>query len=69
MSSNFVPQALRKAIAETFYGDMAVKDKEVFVSDGSQCDISRLQVFKYSLFNIDSYFLVEVILFLVLISQ
>ncbi|KAA8545583.1 hypothetical protein F0562_020367 [Nyssa sinensis] len=35
---------LRKAIAETFYGDLAIKDTEVFVSDGSQCDISRLQL-------------------------
>ncbi|KAK3010744.1 hypothetical protein RJ639_011297 [Escallonia herrerae] len=37
-------KALRKAIAETFYGDLEVKDMEVFVSDGSQCDISRLQL-------------------------
>lgn len=33
---------LRKAIAETCYKDVLVKDKEVFVSDGSQCDIARL---------------------------
>ncbi|KAK9286759.1 hypothetical protein L1049_015163 [Liquidambar formosana] len=37
-------KALRKAIAETFYKDLPVKDTEVFVSDGSQCDISRLQL-------------------------
>ncbi|XVF01607.1 hypothetical protein REPUB_Repub04eG0103100 [Reevesia pubescens] len=37
-------QALRKAIAETFYKDVVIKDTEVFVSDGSQCDISRLQL-------------------------
>ncbi|XVF44725.1 hypothetical protein PTKIN_Ptkin02bG0147200 [Pterospermum kingtungense] len=37
-------QALRKAIAETFYKDVGMKDTEVFVSDGSQCDISRLQL-------------------------
>ncbi|OMO68159.1 Aminotransferase, class I/classII [Corchorus capsularis] len=37
-------QALRKAIAETFYKDVLIKDTEVFVSDGSQCDISRLQL-------------------------
>ncbi|XP_028076291.1 aminotransferase ALD1, chloroplastic-like isoform X1 [Camellia sinensis] len=37
-------KALRKAIAQTFYGDLAVRDTEVFVSDGSQCDISRLQL-------------------------
>lgn len=41
-------KALRKAIAETLYKDAYVKDTEVFVSDGSQCDISRLQVFKSS---------------------
>lgn len=32
------------AIAETFYRNMGVKDREIFVSDGAQCDISRLQV-------------------------
>ncbi|XVE93094.1 hypothetical protein REPUB_Repub01dG0160400 [Reevesia pubescens] len=37
-------QALRKAITETFYKDVFIKDTEVFVSDGSQCDISRLQL-------------------------
>lgn len=37
-------QDLRKAIAESFYKDLGVKDIEVFVSDGAQCDISRLQV-------------------------
>ena len=37
-------QALRKAIAETFYKDVLVKGTEVFVTDGSQCDITRLQV-------------------------
>ncbi|KAG7980933.1 hypothetical protein I3843_05G207600 [Carya illinoinensis] len=36
--------ALRKAIAETFYRDVGVKADEVFVSDGAQCDISRLQM-------------------------
>ncbi|KAK4438211.1 Aminotransferase ALD1, chloroplastic [Sesamum alatum] len=35
---------LRKQISETFYRDMGVKDTEVFVSDGAQCDISRLQL-------------------------
>ncbi|KAL7199869.1 hypothetical protein ACSBR2_022054 [Camellia fascicularis] len=35
---------LRKEIVKTFYGDLPVKDTEVFVSDGSQCDISRLQL-------------------------
>ncbi|XP_051145317.1 aminotransferase ALD1, chloroplastic isoform X2 [Andrographis paniculata] len=35
---------LRKAIAETFYKDMGIQDTEVFVSDGAQCDISRLQL-------------------------
>ncbi|XP_034702374.1 aminotransferase ALD1, chloroplastic-like [Vitis riparia] len=37
-------KALRKAIAETLYGDLPIKDTEIFVSDGSQCDISRLQL-------------------------
>ncbi|KAK6121472.1 hypothetical protein DH2020_044788 [Rehmannia glutinosa] len=36
---------LRKAIAETFYKDMGIQDTEVFVSDGAQCDISRLQAY------------------------
>lgn len=34
---------LREAIAKTFYPDMVNAD-EVFVSDGSKCDIARLQV-------------------------
>ncbi|XP_059434738.1 aminotransferase ALD1, chloroplastic-like [Corylus avellana] len=36
--------ALRRAIAETFYRDLGVKGNEIFVSDGAQCDISRLQM-------------------------
>ncbi|XP_060673678.1 aminotransferase ALD1, chloroplastic [Ziziphus jujuba] len=35
---------LRMAIAETLYGNMDVKSHEIFVSDGAQCDISRLQM-------------------------
>nr|GMC85577.1 aminotransferase ALD1, chloroplastic-like isoform X1 [Ipomoea batatas] len=35
---------LRKALAETFYKDMGVKDTEVFVSDGAQADITRIQL-------------------------
>ncbi|KAL3538617.1 hypothetical protein ACH5RR_001983 [Cinchona calisaya] len=35
---------LRKAIAETLYKDLAIKDTEVFISDGSQSEISRLQL-------------------------
>ncbi|XP_047336653.1 probable LL-diaminopimelate aminotransferase, chloroplastic isoform X2 [Impatiens glandulifera] len=35
---------LRKAIAQKFYGHLGVTDREVFISDGSQCDISRLQM-------------------------
>lgn len=38
-------QALRKEIADTIYKDLGIKPSEVFVSDGAQCDISRLQVF------------------------
>lgn len=37
-------QELRRAIAEKFYRDMGIKSEEIFVSDGAQCDISRLQV-------------------------
>ncbi|KAF8411525.1 hypothetical protein HHK36_004077 [Tetracentron sinense] len=37
-------EALRKAIVEMFYRDVGVKDTEVFVSDGAQSDISRLQL-------------------------
>ncbi|KAF5733172.1 LL-diaminopimelate aminotransferase [Tripterygium wilfordii] len=36
--------ALREAIAETLYKHVGVKYTEVFVSDGSQCDITRLQL-------------------------
>ena len=49
-------QELRKAVADTFYGDVTVKDTEVFISDGSQCDISRLQVVKFSDFNQSIHF-------------
>lgn len=35
---------LRMAIAETFYQDMQVQENEIFVSDGAQCDISRVQM-------------------------
>lgn len=42
--SFFFYQALRKAIADTFYGHLRVKSTEVFISDGAQSDISRLQV-------------------------
>ncbi|XP_024027966.1 aminotransferase ALD1, chloroplastic [Morus notabilis] len=37
-------KALRKAIAEVFYKNELVKDTEVFISDGAQCDITRLQL-------------------------
>ncbi|XP_058084827.1 probable LL-diaminopimelate aminotransferase, chloroplastic [Magnolia sinica] len=37
-------KALRNAIAETFYKDLGVKGTEIFVSDGAQCDIARLQM-------------------------
>ncbi|KAJ6989841.1 aminotransferase ALD1 [Populus alba x Populus x berolinensis] len=37
-------KALRKTIAETFYKDVQIKETEVFVSDGAQCDIIRLQL-------------------------
>ncbi|TKY56226.1 Aminotransferase ALD1 [Spatholobus suberectus] len=35
---------LKRAIAETFYQDMQVTENEIFVSDGAQCDISRVQM-------------------------
>ncbi|XP_057522798.1 aminotransferase ALD1, chloroplastic-like [Amaranthus tricolor] len=35
---------LRKAIAEKFYRNTSISEDEVFVSDGAQCDISRLQM-------------------------
>ena len=38
-------QAMRTAIAETFYKNMDISSDEIFVSDGAQCDISRLQVY------------------------
>ncbi|XP_077214096.1 putative LL-diaminopimelate aminotransferase, chloroplastic [Tasmannia lanceolata] len=37
-------QALRKAISETIYRDLGIKDTEIFVSDGAQSDIARLQM-------------------------
>ncbi|XP_054792948.1 LL-diaminopimelate aminotransferase, chloroplastic-like [Prosopis cineraria] len=35
---------LRRAIASTFYTDLGIEEDDIFVSDGSKCDISRLQV-------------------------
>ncbi|CAI9103986.1 OLC1v1002588C1 [Oldenlandia corymbosa var. corymbosa] len=37
-------QELRKAVAATMYKDLPVKDTEIFISDGSQSEISRLQL-------------------------
>mmetsp|Transcript_39560 Transcript_39560/g.64158 ORF Transcript_39560/g.64158 Transcript_39560/m.64158 type:complete len:487 (+) Transcript_39560:1092-2552(+) len=36
--------ALRQKIAETYYPNDLVKAEEIFVSDGSKCDIARLQM-------------------------
>ncbi|KAK9930616.1 hypothetical protein M0R45_027650 [Rubus argutus] len=36
--------ALRMAIAEKLYHNMGILGDEIFVSDGAQCDISRLQM-------------------------
>ncbi|PIA48002.1 hypothetical protein AQUCO_01400531v1 [Aquilegia coerulea] len=36
---------LRKMIVETMYQFVGIKDTEVFVSDGAQCDISRIQAY------------------------
>ncbi|MCO5595442.1 hypothetical protein L7F22_049484 [Adiantum nelumboides] len=35
---------LRAAIAKRFYGNLNVKETEIFVSDGAKCDIARLQL-------------------------
>ncbi|XP_021714846.1 aminotransferase ALD1-like [Chenopodium quinoa] len=35
---------LKKAIAETFYKNTGITSDEIFISDGAQCDISRLQM-------------------------
>lgn len=43
-SYKFLVQELRMSIAERFYKNMGIGGNEVFVSDGAQCDISRLQV-------------------------
>ncbi|CAA7401044.1 unnamed protein product [Spirodela intermedia] len=37
-------EELRKRIAEVIYEDMGIKQTDVFVSDGAQCDISRIQM-------------------------
>lgn len=37
-------QSLRKVISEQMYTNMGIKESEVFISDGAQCDIARLQV-------------------------
>ena len=35
---------LRESIANAFYGDTVINPAEIFVSDGSKCDIGRLQM-------------------------
>uniref|UniRef100_A0A803MTF0 Aminotransferase class I/classII large domain-containing protein n=1 Tax=Chenopodium quinoa TaxID=63459 RepID=A0A803MTF0_CHEQI len=35
---------LRKAIVETIYTNTGITSDEIFISDGAQCDISRLQM-------------------------
>ncbi|XP_078164680.1 aminotransferase ALD1 homolog isoform X2 [Carex rostrata] len=35
---------LRETIAEKMYANMGIKGSEVFISDGAQCDIARLQM-------------------------
>lgn len=47
----FLEQALRNAIAGKFYRDLGIKETEIFVSDGAQSDIARLQVCKCSVFH------------------
>jgi len=48
-------QALRKAISDSFYKDLGIKPSEVFVSDGAQCDITRLQVMSRPHRKLDSF--------------
>jgi len=38
---------LREAICNRLYNGMGLKPSDIFVSDGSKCDIGRLQV-KYA---------------------
>ena len=35
---------LREAIAKTFYSNTGITPGEIFISDGSKCDIGRLQM-------------------------
>ena len=35
---------LREKLAERFYADVNIEASDIFVSDGSKCDISRLQM-------------------------
>lgn len=35
---------LRKAVCDRFYASCGLKPEEVFISDGSKCDIGRLQM-------------------------
>ncbi|GJN08790.1 hypothetical protein PR202_ga26746 [Eleusine coracana subsp. coracana] len=37
-------KSLRKVISEKIYPNMGIKESEVFISDGAQCDIARLQM-------------------------
>ncbi|XP_072980325.1 aminotransferase ALD1 homolog [Typha angustifolia] len=37
-------KSLRNAIAERIYANMGIKGSEVFISDGAQCDIARVQM-------------------------
>lgn len=37
-------QDLREAIADVMYKNTSIDGTQVFVSDGAQCDISRLQL-------------------------
>ncbi|KAG0462507.1 hypothetical protein HPP92_020983 [Vanilla planifolia] len=35
---------LRSVVASTYYGDLGIREGDIFVSDGAKCDISRLQL-------------------------
>jgi len=49
-------QNLRKVIAEKVYPNMGIKESEVFISDGAQCDIARLQVYSRAIKFTDELF-------------
>lgn len=43
---------MRTLIGKTFYGDLGIEEDDIFVSDGAKCDITRLQVWLFLVWNI-----------------